>query len=84
MRYCVTLVPYSLLTSAPLHAASNLDTTILPGYRAWFEEVELRERGRFSRIRWFCNDGTVLPPRSNTCAEPVTRVNDQAAKWSPD
>lgn len=38
-------------------------------YRAWVNEMEDQERGPFSRLRWFCNDGTILPPRDSTCKD---------------
>jgi hypothetical protein len=36
-------------------------------YRGWVVEMKTAERGPFSRIRWFCNDGTVLPPKAYAC-----------------
>ena len=36
---------------------------------ALIEAMKEAERGPFSRIRWFCNDGTILPPRSYACSE---------------
>ena len=38
-------------------------------YRPWIEEMKTSERGPFSRIRWFCNDGSVLPPKAYACVE---------------
>jgi hypothetical protein len=38
-------------------------------YRSWITEMKGQERGPFSRIRWFCADGTVLPPRPYACRE---------------
>ncbi len=32
-------------------------------------EMKSAERGPFSRIRWFCYDGTVLPPQGTACLE---------------
>lgn len=37
--------------------------------RAWVEEMKRSERGPFARIRWFCKDGTVLPPTPYACKE---------------
>jgi hypothetical protein len=37
-------------------------------YRQWVEEMKTAERGPFLRLRWFCNDGTVLPPKAYACA----------------
>ena len=38
-------------------------------YSAWIAEMKAAERGPFSQIRWFCADGSVLPPRPYACAE---------------
>ncbi|NND58836.1 MAG: hypothetical protein HKN49_01065 [Gammaproteobacteria bacterium] len=38
----------------------------------WQQEIEKMksaERGPFRRLRWFCNDGTVLPPKPYACAD---------------
>ena len=32
-------------------------------YSAWIAEMKAAERGPFSQIRWFCADGSILPPR---------------------
>jgi hypothetical protein len=36
--------------------------------RAWVQQMKSSERGPFSRIRWFCRDGAVLPPAAGACA----------------
>lgn len=36
--------------------------------RAWVEEMKASERGPFERLRWFCEDGTTLPPEPYACA----------------
>ncbi|MCL7744434.1 phosphoenolpyruvate synthase [Guyparkeria hydrothermalis] len=35
--------------------------------RAWIETMKNAPRGPFERIRWFCEDGTVLPPTPYAC-----------------
>ena len=35
--------------------------------RGWIEEMKAADRGPFARIRWFCKDGTILPPKSYAC-----------------
>ncbi|HDP89466.1 MAG TPA: phosphoenolpyruvate synthase [Thioalkalivibrio sp.] len=35
----------------------------------WIEEMKTASRGPFYRIRWFCNDGSVLPPGEYVCRE---------------
>ena len=36
-------------------------------YQSWLQQMREQPRGPFSRIRWFCNDGTVLPPKAYAC-----------------
>ena len=52
------------LPAAPLIAAEGADSE---KYRGWIEDMKEAERGPFERIRWFCNDGTVLPPKAYAC-----------------
>lgn len=51
--------------------ASTLAATPAIGndYRAWIVEMKTRKRGAFSRIRWFCNDGAILPPAPYACSD---------------
>ena len=57
---------FFLLLPAVTAANDEGDTST---YRGWIEEMKDAERGPFARIRWFCNDGTVLPPRAYACSE---------------
>jgi hypothetical protein len=36
-------------------------------YQQWIADMKAAERGPFTRIRWFCNDGRVLPPKAYAC-----------------
>ena len=36
-------------------------------YREWVVAMKSAPRGPFQHIRWFCNDGTLLPPSPNAC-----------------
>ncbi len=36
-------------------------------YRQWVQEMKQRARGPFLRLRWFCEDGAVLPPEPFAC-----------------
>ena len=40
-----------------------------PRYRQWIEGMKTSERGPFARIRWFCKDGSVLPPKAYACVK---------------
>ena len=37
--------------------------------QSWVRDMKASPRGPFARIRWFCNDGTVLPPKPYACAD---------------
>ncbi|MGB5248783.1 MAG: PEP/pyruvate-binding domain-containing protein [Gammaproteobacteria bacterium] len=38
-------------------------------YRADIAAMKAQPRGPFSRIRWFCSDGEVLPPKAYACVD---------------
>lgn len=37
--------------------------------RSWVLQMKKAPRGPFKHLRWFCNDGTVLPPKEFACRE---------------
>jgi hypothetical protein len=48
--------------------------------RQWIADMKTDARGPFQRIRWFCNDGEVLPPKAYACADHGGGV--QHGQWS--
>ena len=54
----------SLVAAAPSSAADLPKPDVL---RGWVEAMKASDRGPFKRIRWFCNDGTILPPKAYAC-----------------
>ena len=47
-------------------------TTTLPDektLRGWIREMKTSARGPFQHIRWFCNDGTIQPPKEYACKD---------------
>jgi hypothetical protein len=66
MRKTISLCLVGLLTLAH-GTVGSAERGDAPNYRGWIEEMKEAERGPFSRIRWFCNDGTVLPPQAYAC-----------------
>ncbi|BCR04913.1 hypothetical protein DESUT3_19820 [Desulfuromonas versatilis] len=61
-----------------VHATGPLpDTFIL---RQWVSDMKGLPRGPFKRIRWFCSDGTVHPPRPYPCGDRGGGV--QHGEWS--
>jgi len=71
---CTRLAIFTLLlmlsaASAPTVPAAAADTDTVAKYRQWIIGMKTAERGPFSRLRWFCKDGVVLPPQPYGCAE---------------
>ena len=50
-------------------AANSAPATDFGEYRQWVEAMKTHPRGPFKEIRWFCNDGSILPPREYACVE---------------
>jgi len=48
-------------------------------YRQWVEAMKSAERGPFARLRWFCTDGRVTPPKPYSCGE---EGGHQHGEWS--
>jgi len=69
MRQFLSLILFGLIQIVPLSLSASENPGDLSEYRAWVEEMPTLERGPFARLRWFCNDGTVHPPKSYACRE---------------
>ena len=52
----------ALLAAMPATAARDTST-----YRGWIEQMKEDPRGPFDAVKWFCKDGTVLPPKAYAC-----------------
>ena len=71
-RTCTLLLSVALAMLFTLAALSALSAEPLPEpkiLREWIQEMKDNPRGPFKRIRWFCNDGTVHPPRPYPCED---------------
>jgi hypothetical protein len=55
------LIPVAASATAPLPDKNNL--------RSWVKEMKMSPRGPFTQIRWFCNDGTIQPPKEYACKD---------------
>ncbi|MEE9133825.1 MAG: PEP/pyruvate-binding domain-containing protein [Gemmatimonadota bacterium] len=66
-KVSLTLI-LALLTAAPL-AGQSEPSDAVPEARTLVLAMKSAERGPFARIRWFCADGTTLPPRPYACAD---------------
>ena len=60
-----SVLPLVLVLQATVVTAAELPPT--DTLRVWIEEMKQAPRGPFTRIRWFCTDGTVLPPKAGAC-----------------
>lgn len=64
----LTFLVMAMLTAVSLASgrarADDIDTL-----RSHIEAMKEAPRGPFSRLRWFCADGTVLPPKPYACVE---------------
>ncbi len=69
MRLTKALVFVCGLTAFSVSTALASDLPDRRTLRAWVQEMKTAERGPFARIRWFCQDGTIQPPRAFACAE---------------
>ncbi len=69
MRKSFTPILIGLLLTFPVSGFADETSVNTAEYQTWVVEMKAAERGPFSRIRWFCNDGTVLPPQSYACKD---------------
>lgn len=66
----LALIPaLCLVAQCALAAPAASDDPQRSKMRAWVEQMKASSRGPFERIRWFCADGTVLPPRPYACKD---------------
>ena len=63
------IVLFGVFFLSNVSAATEVASAANPEYRQWIEDMKVSERGPFERIRWFCRDGSVLPPRPYACKD---------------
>ena len=66
IRIASTVLLLLVLTPLPQVAADLPSRETL---RQWVAEMKTSSRGPFARIRWFCNDGSILPPKPYACRD---------------
>ncbi|MGM0517697.1 MAG: PEP/pyruvate-binding domain-containing protein [Pseudomonadota bacterium] len=77
----LSLATALLVVAMSLSANDTLAASPDPAQmRSWIEEMKTAPRGPFRRIRWFCEDGTVLPPQPYACHSHGGGV--QHGEWS--
>jgi len=65
-RIASTILLLLVLTPLPQVAAELPPRETI---RRWVQEMKTNSRGPFARIRWFCNDGSILPPKPYACKD---------------
>ena len=58
--------------------AASLPST--PTLQEWIGEMKTTPKGPFIRIRWFCKDGSVMPPKAYACKDHGGGI--QHGEWS--
>jgi len=64
-RFLIILICMSFSVSANVSQSSGSN----PEYQGWIEAMKTRERGPFKELRWYCNDGSVFPPKAYACVD---------------
>ncbi|MEM6732677.1 MAG: hypothetical protein AAF658_14050, partial [Myxococcota bacterium] len=52
-----------------LALAEPLEEAAVQRARVWIEEMKTNRRGPYEGVMWFCDDGTILPPKSYACVK---------------
>jgi hypothetical protein len=67
MKTLQILIVLTLAMAAP--ASGQDSATKSAKYRHWIEAMKEAPRGPFKKLRWFCADGSVLPPKAYACKD---------------
>jgi hypothetical protein len=63
------LFALAVFATTALASATPVASSQAQQYRQWIIDMKAAPRGPFSQLRWFCNDGRVLPPKPYECGE---------------
>lgn len=75
--WLLAILLIALGSGSILAQSSSPDTATM---QAWIAQMKTADRGPFARIRWYCKDGTVHPPRPYPCDNRGGGV--QHGQWS--
>lgn len=73
--FLLLILPLLNICTHPVHADTAPQHSLI-------EQMKQSPRGPFARIRWFCKDGTVLPPEPYACRDHGGGA--QHGEWSED
>jgi phosphohistidine swiveling domain-containing protein len=63
----IVFISFIFLNSVPSYAKTDLPDQ--KKWRGWVQAMKSSPRGPFKYLRWFCNDGTVQPPKEYACKD---------------
>ena len=63
------LMALIFLLPATLWANTGPSANSHKEYVNWVEKMKTTSRGPFKEVKWYCNDGSVLPPKSYACSK---------------
>ena len=66
-RPAIVCLVLAAVLLGPLSASTRAAPPDAATLRGWIEEMKSSPKGPFERIRWYCKDGTVLPPKAYAC-----------------
>lgn len=58
-----------LINAIAVMAGSSQTITSNKQYTGWIEQMKTAPRGPFTNIKWFCNDGSIQPPKAYACSQ---------------
>ncbi len=67
LAFCVCAAGGSAIAAAP--ALTPPEPAAVAEGRRLVDAMKTNERGPYSRLRWYCKDGAVLPPQAYACRE---------------
>ncbi len=65
LTICVLIAAYCMASAAAAQIELPDEATL----RSWVQNMKEAPRGPFKRLRWFCADGTILPPKEYACRD---------------
>ena len=63
------LAVFILIFSMTLWAASDQPNVSNKEYTQWITKMKAASRGPFKNVKWFCDDGSIQPPKAYACAK---------------
>jgi len=66
-RVAAWLLLFAVTAVGGTPLAEDASPPTIEQMRGWIESMKTAPRGPFARIRWFCEDGSVLPPEPYAC-----------------